>query len=155
MPWASQSDMPFPAGSTEVAARLGRHPGRPFTPVSITAAVIPAPVWKLLRLTIRRYSLGRGLSAGLALGSTVGAADAALLCQRSGPVFHRAVRRRRRSSGIDGPRGRALSSVNNTARAITATLHALPPPRHTVALRCADAHSANDALSRTMTTRVG
>ncbi|KGI66212.1 hypothetical protein EU78_00640 [Mycolicibacterium rufum] len=44
VPWASQSDIPFPAWSTKSPPGSAGTRGDPFTPVSMTATVTPAPV---------------------------------------------------------------------------------------------------------------
>ena len=73
VPWASQSDIPSPPASTKSPPGSAGTRRSPFTPVSMTATVIPAPVANFWASAIRRYSLGQGWSAKVAPGRITGA----------------------------------------------------------------------------------
>jgi hypothetical protein len=54
VPCESQSDMPLPALSTKSPPGWAGTRGEPFTPVSMTATVTPAPVANFCASLIRR-----------------------------------------------------------------------------------------------------
>ena len=54
VPCESQSDMPLPALSTKSPPGSAGTRGEPFTPVSMTATVTPAPVANFCASLIRR-----------------------------------------------------------------------------------------------------